>query len=33
MVVCGMAVAWGGRLLMFAGEVSRRSEKKLSSRD
>ena len=26
MVVCGMAVAWGGCLLMFAGEVRRRSE-------
>lgn len=25
-VVCGMVIAWGGCLLMFAGEVKRRSE-------
>jgi hypothetical protein len=25
-VVCGMVSAWGGCLLVFAGEVKRRSE-------
>jgi len=25
-VVCGMVIAWGGCLVMFAGEVRRRSE-------
>jgi len=33
-VVCGMVIAWGGCLLVFAGEVKRTvRRKKLSSRN